>query len=332
MRALVYTAPEQVELRDIPRPSLAAGEVEIAVQMTGICGSDISGFLGHSALRKPGLILGHELVGRTPDGRRVVANPLMSCGVCESCLSGAQNQCVSWRLLGLGQTQGSFAEFVALPASQVFDIPESLPSAQAVLAEPLANLVHVFRISSPAPMFRLAIVGAGTMGALALSVAKLAGARDILIVDVNDERLAVARQLGAAAAMNVTGDGSAAVLQFAGRGFDMVLDASGGAAARQMAFDLCRPGGLVALLGMGAQKSELNFVASIRKEHRVVMSFAYTPGDFRRALNLLIANEVNLDSWTECTALEQGQKAMERMSHAPGATLKMLFEMDAATA
>lgn len=315
-------------MRDEPRPQPGPGEVEVAVQMTGICGSDISGFLGHSALRKPPMILGHELVGWLPDGRRVVANPLISCGHCESCLSGAQNQCVSWRLLGLGKTQGSFAEFVALPESQVFPIPDALPSSQAVLAEPLANLVHVFRIAAPSPMFRLAIVGAGTMGALALSVAKLAGARDVLIVDVNDERLAVARKLGAKTAMNCAGEEqSAAVLAFAGRGFDMVLDASGGAAARQMAFDLTRPGGMVALLGMGAQKSELNFVASIRKEHRVVMSFAYTPGDFRRALDLLIGNEVNLDAWTEHATLEQGQKALDKMSHAPGATLKMLFEV-----
>ena len=328
MRALVYTAPEKVEMQTQPRPKAGESEIEIAVQMAGICGSDISGFLGHSALRRPPLILGHELVGWLPDGRRVVANPLMSCGVCDSCLSGAQNLCVSWRLLGLGQTQGSFAEFVALPSSQVHEIPEALPSARAVLAEPLANLVHLYRIASPSPMFRLAIVGAGTMGALALLVGKLAGARDVLLVDVNDGRLAVARKLGAAAAVNTgSAEGVAEAQRFAGRGFDMVIDASGGAPARQMAFDLCRPGGLVALLGMGAQKSEVNFVASIRKEHRVAMSFAYTLVDFRRSLDLLIAGEIDLGPWTEQAPLEEGQKAFERMSHAPGATLKMLLEV-----
>ncbi len=330
MRALVYTAPEIVEMKNQPRPQAAAGEVEIAVQLAGICGSDISGFLGHSALRCPPLVLGHELVGWLPDGRRVVANPLISCGDCDSCLAGTQNLCVSWRLLGLGNTQGSFAEIVALPASQVHEIPETLPSARAVLAEPLANLVHLYRIASPAPMFRLAIVGAGTMGALALLVGKLAGARDVLLVDVNDDRLAVARQLGASAGVNtVNPEGVLEAQGLAGRGFDMVLDASGGASARQMAFDLCRPGGLVALLGMGAQKSELNFVASIRKEHRVVMSFAYTPADFERSLELLISGEIDITSWTERAPLEQGQQAFERMSHAPGATLKMLLEVAA---
>ena len=328
MRALVYTAPEKVEMQDQPRPKVLPGEVEVAVQMAGVCGSDISGFLGHSALRKPPLVLGHELVGWMPDGRRVVANPLISCGVCDPCLSGTQNLCVAWRLLGLGQTQGSFAEFVALPASQVHEIPDALVSLQAVMAEPLANLVHLFRIVGPAPMFRLAIVGAGTMGALALLVGKLTGARDVLVVDVNDDRLATARKLGSAAAVNTgTPDGVAEAQGLAGRGFDVVIDASGSAPARQMAFDLCRPGGVVALLGMGTQKSEVNFVASIRKEHRVTMSFAYTPVDFRRALDLLIAGQIDIANWTEKLPLEQGQVALERMSHRPGSALKMLLEV-----
>jgi 2-desacetyl-2-hydroxyethyl bacteriochlorophyllide A dehydrogenase len=331
MRALVYMAPEKVEIQDLPRPQAAAGETEIAVQISGICGSDISGFLGHSALRRPPLVLGHELVGWLPDGRRVVANPLVSCGVCEACLSGAQNLCVSWRLLGLGQTQGSFTEFVTLPSSQVYEIPDALPSARAVLAEPMANVVHLFRIAAPAALFRLAIVGGGTMGALALLVGKLAGARDALLVDVNDDRLGVARKLGAAAAINTgSADGATEARKLAGRGFDVVIDASGSAPARQMAFDLCRTGGLVALLGMGAQKSEVNFVASIRREHRVVMLFAYTPVDFRRALDLLIAGEIELDQWTEQVPLEQGQKAFERMSSSPGPTLKMLLEIASA--
>jgi len=166
------------------------------------------------------------------------------------------------------------------------------------------------------------------MGILALLVGKLVGGRSILTVDVNDDRLATAHKLGAAAVIN-TGvtSGFEEAQRIAGRGFDLVIDASGSATARQVAFDLCRSGGVVALLGMGTQKSEINFVASIRKEHRVIMSFAYTPVDFRRALDLLIAGEINIDPWTELMPLEQGQLAFERMSHAPGSTLKMLLEV-----
>jgi threonine dehydrogenase-like Zn-dependent dehydrogenase len=326
MRTLVYTGPEKLMMEDRPRPVVGAGEVEVGIEVAGICGSDISGFLGHSALRKPGLVMGHELVGRSRDGKRVVANPLISCGHCEACVAGAQNLCATWRLLGAGQTPGSFAEFVALPSGQLHEIPESLPSSRAILTEPLANIVHLLRIVSPPPFFRLAIVGAGTMGALALAGALRVGARDIMVVDVNDERLAIMKTMGASAAINTASEeGVAEAQKLAGRGFDFVLDASGSGPARQMAFDLCRPGGQVCLLGMGAQKSEVNFVTSIRKEHRVVMSFAYTPADFRRALDLLIAGEIDLTPWTLKLPLEDGQRAFERMTHAPGPALKMVL-------
>jgi len=315
-------------MQEQPRPSALAGDEEIAIQVAGVCGSDISGFLGHSALRKPPLVLGHELVGRRRNGRRVVANPLVSCGHCNACISGAQNLCDSWKLLGLGTTPGTFAEYVALPSAQVYEVPDSLTSEQAILAEPLANIVHMLRIVAPPPFFRFAIVGAGTMGALALLASLRIGARDVLAVDVNDERLAIMRQLGASAVVNVSGAEQAEQAKSAaGRGYDVVLDASGSAAARQMAFYLCRPGGQVVLLGMGTQRSEVNFVTSIRKEHRVVMSFAYTPADFRRSLDLLIAGEINLTPWTVRMPLERGQEAMERMSHNPGVALKMMLQV-----
>lgn len=328
MRALVYMAPEKVELADYPRPTLAPGEAEVRVEVAGVCGSDISGFLGHSSIRKPPLIMGHEFVGQLADGRRVVANPLISCGRCTACLSGAQNLCDSWRLLGAGQTQGTFAESVAVPSSQIYALPETVPSSLAIFTEPLANIVHMFRLISPAPLFRLAIVGAGPMGALTLALSRLLGARETMIVDVNDQRLQIMKSIGAAATVNTASpEGLAEALRLAGRGFDVVIDASGSAPARQMAFDLCRAGGQVCLLGLAAQRSEVNFVASIRKEHRVAMSFAYTPVDFQRALDLLIAREVDLTRWMESLPLEKGQQAFEKMSRAPGPTLKMVLEV-----
>jgi 2-desacetyl-2-hydroxyethyl bacteriochlorophyllide A dehydrogenase len=328
MRALVYVAPGRVQLEERPRHKARAGELEIAVEMAGVCGSDIAGFVGHSRRRRPPLVLGHELVGRLVNGHRVVANPLISCRGCRACLSGAQNLCEDWRLLGMDRTDGSFAEFVVLPATQIYEIPEELTAARAVLTEPLANIVHLLRIAAPPPFLRLAIVGGGTMGALALIVAKRTGARDVLVADVSDDRLTTARELGAAATVNTgSAEGAAEARERAGRGFDLVLDSSGSAPARQLAFDLCRAGGTVVLLGMASETSEVNFVTSIRKEHRVVMSFAYTPPDFERALALLRAGEVALDRWTEKFPLEHGQEALERISRAPGATLKVLREI-----
>ena len=329
MRALVYTAPHEVTLEDRPRTLPAAGECEIAIAAAGICGSDISGFLGHSRRRIPPLVLGHELVGRrVADGKRVVANPLISCGRCTACLSWAQNLCVRWRLLGLDKTAGCYQEFVCVPETQVYEVPDKLTDAQAVVAEPLANIVHLFRIAAPLPFFRMGIVGGGTMGSLALLTAKRLGVREVLVQDVSEVRLKTARGMGATLAANVsTEEGREEARKFAGHGLDLVLDASGVGAARQAAFDLCRPGGLVVLLGMGEERSEIDFVTSIRKEHRVAMSFAYTPPDFERALKLLVDGEIDLRPWTVELPLEEGQAAFDQMTKAPGDTLKMLLRV-----
>lgn len=328
MRTLTYTAPHQMLMQDHPRPVPGPGESEISIAVAGICGSDVSGFLGHSARRVPPLVLGHELVGRRSDGQRVVVNPLLSCGHCSACISGSQNLCSSWKLLGMDQTAGCYAEYVAIADSQIYPIPDTLPDQRAALVEPLANIVHLFRIASPAPFFRMGIVGGGTMGALALLTALRLGVREILVQDVSEPRLAVARAMGATLAVNAaTEDGRSEARRFAGHGLDLVLDASGSEAARQSAFDLCRPGGLIVLLGMGKQKSEIDFVTSIRKEHRVAMSFAYTPVDFERSLSLLTSGQVDLTPWTVELPLEEGQKAFEIMTTTPGDTLKMLLRV-----
>ena len=329
MRALVYTAPRHVALEDYPRPRPAAGQSEIAIIAAGICGYDISGFLGESRHRTPPMVMGHELVGRRLDGRRVVANPLISCGHCTACLSGAQNLCADWRLLGTGMTAGCYAEFVSIPESQIYEIPDDLSDARAVMAEPLANVVHLFRIAVPLPFFRLGIVGAGAMGSMALQMAIRLGARETLVQDVSEVRLDTARRMGATLAVNVsTEEGHAEARRFAGHGLDLVLDACGTASARQSAFDICRPGGLAVLLGMSQTRSEIDFATSIRKEHRVAMSFGYTPLDFERSLELLKTGEIDLTSWTAEMPLEQGQQAFNRMSTNPGDTLKMLLRVN----
>ena len=328
MRALVYTAVNVVEMQNRELPKPLAGEILVAIEAAGICGSDMSGFLGHSRRRVPPLVLGHELVGRLPDGRRVVANPLMSCRRCSACLSGALNLCSTWRLLGMDQVSGCFAEFVSVPIEQIYEVSEEMPMTRAVLVEPFANVVHLLRLAAPQPFFRMGIVGAGTMGALTLLAAKRIGAREVLVQDVNNERLTAMREMGATLAVNVsTDEGRNEARRFAGAGLDLVLDASGSSPARQAAFDLCRPGGQVVLLGMAEERSEVDFVTSIRKEHRVVMSFAYTPLDFERSLALLSAGEIDLTPWTAVFPLEEGQRAFNTATQSPGGTLKMVLQV-----
>jgi threonine dehydrogenase-like Zn-dependent dehydrogenase len=333
MRALVYTGPRRMRMENRPRPVVDAGEVEIAVTAAGICGVDLAGFLGRSRHHAPPLILGHELAGCAADGRRVVVNPLTSCGHCAACRRGAENLCAELRLMGMDGKDGCFAEFVAVPEGQVHGIPEAMTDARAVLAEPLANIVHLFRLAAPEPLFRMGIVGAGTMGSLALRMALEQGARAVLVEEVEETRLEAARLMGATLAVNAaTAEGRGAAREFAGYGLDLVVDACGTETARQEAFELCRPGGTVALLGMAETSSRVDFGASIRKEHRVMMSFGYTPGDFERSLALLAEERGDLTPWTLTPwtvemPLEEGQMAFEAMAAARGATLKTILRM-----
>jgi 2-desacetyl-2-hydroxyethyl bacteriochlorophyllide A dehydrogenase len=328
MRALVYTAPRQLELRRLPRPRPAAGEIEIAVTAAAICGSDIAAFLGRSRSRTPPIVLGHELVGRAPDGRRVVVNPFLSCGQCPACRAGQQNLCSAWRLLGMNRTPGCFAQFVAVPATHVHPVPDSLSDARALLAEPLANIVHLFRLAALRPGLRMGIVGAGSMGALALLAARRLGLREVLVEDISQARLDAARRMGAALALDPSTEaGRAEADSFAGDGLDLVLDACGTASARQQAFALCRPAGQVVLLGMADARSEIDFATAIRREQRVVLSFGYTPADFAHSLALIAAGFPDLAPWTAEMPLEAGQKAFEAISGPPGPILKMLLRV-----
>jgi 2-desacetyl-2-hydroxyethyl bacteriochlorophyllide A dehydrogenase len=323
MRALVYASPRKVTVEDWPRPHIVPGEVEIAVTTAGICGADVTGFLGRSRRRKPPLILGHELVGKTAEGRRVVADPLISCGHCAQCIGGNGNLCRNLRLLGMDRTDGCFAEYVAVPTAQVHEIPDELDDARAVLAEPLANVVHLFRLAALRPQLRIGIVGAGTMGSMLLQMALRQGMGEVLVEEVNESRRAAAATMGATLAVNPGTEAR----DFAGSGLDVVVDACGNDEARQETFDLCRPGGTVVLLGLAKERSEINFAASIRNEHRVLMSFGYTKEDFMHSLDLLAARAVDLRPWTAQMALEEGQQAFERMTCARGDTLKMILRV-----
>jgi 2-desacetyl-2-hydroxyethyl bacteriochlorophyllide A dehydrogenase len=338
MKALVLTGPEMLEMRDLPEPTAGEGEVVVRVSSAGICGSDIHGFLGHSPRRRPPLVLGHEAVGTVSAvhpsvsdvaaGQRVYINPLISCGTCDACRNGRENTCASWRLLGMDRVQGAFAEYVAVPASQLRPIPESITDRDAVLAEPFANLVHCFRISMEETPKTMAIFGAGTMGNLALQLAKFRGIDRVFVADTNAQRLDAAGHSGATVIDSNTTDPIETIrAQTDGRGVDYALDAVGVTATRRAAAAVVRRGGRIALLGLGENESSLPFIELIRGEIAIFTTFAYTPADFRESIQHIEGKRVTLCPWSETRPLTEGQACFDKMTHAPGATLKLILRV-----
>jgi 2-desacetyl-2-hydroxyethyl bacteriochlorophyllide A dehydrogenase len=333
MKALVLSGKEKVEMQEVARPRADVGEVLLKVSTAGLCGSDIHGFLGHSPRRKPGLILGHEAVGVVAEigegvhnfnqGQRVYVNPLISCGKCEACANGRQNCCASWRLLGMDRVHGAYAEFVAVPATQLRAIPEGVSDERAVWAEPLANIVHCFRISMGEKPKSMAILGAGTMGSLGVTVAKARGIGKVVVVDKNEARLAAAKEIGADVAINIDQGNAKEQIDRV----DYVFDAIGVTAMRRLALDVCKRGGRIAFLGMGENESSLPFVDMIRNEQAIFTSFAYTPADFAESVRLIESGTGPLLKWMETKPLEEGQQSFLKMTHNPGGTLKLVFRI-----
>ena len=338
MKALVYTGPGRVEIQDVAKPTAGPGDVLLQIQTAAICGSDIHGFLGHSERRKPGLVLGHEAVatiaevhpsvGGWEPGRRVVVNPLITCGRCAACLAGRQNLCATWKVLGLDRVQGTYAEFVALPVSCLYPFPEGLSVQEAVLTEPLANVVHYFRIAMSELPDSLTVLGAGPIGILTLALAKLRGIARVCVVDTNEARLEVARRLRAdAVVLSGREDPVEAVRRWSDGGTEVVIETAGITATRRQAVGCCRRGGRLVFVGLGENDSALPWIEMIRDEKSVFTTFAYTPRDFLTALRIVESRQIDLRSWTETRPLADGQAGFEKIAYAPGSTLKMVFEV-----
>ncbi|HSV72766.1 MAG TPA: zinc-binding dehydrogenase [Chthonomonadales bacterium] len=338
MKALVCTKPRTLEVRDEPEPQPRPDQAVLQVLGTGICGSDMAGFLGHSTRRHPPLILGHEVVGTVLSappgdwpfriGDRVVANPVQACTRCENCRAGKANICSGWILLGMDQEPGAFAERVAVAARNLLPVDPTAPLAQAAMTEPLANGVHLFGLIERHGFGSLAILGGGTQGILLLQLARALGYRRIVVADTNPARLAVARLHGARLAIDPRMQNPAdAVLEWTGgRGVDVAIDAVGSGEVRRWAVAMTRKGGEVLLLGLHEGSSEINFAAVVRHEIRLQGSFCYTEADFRTSQRLLAEGEVNIAAHVVEAPLEEGHAVFERLARDPGDTLKVILK------
>ena len=181
MKALIYEGVEQLGYRDVPDAEPGMGEQLIRVEAVGICGSDMHAYLGHDARRPAPLILGHEaagtLVGGAQDGRRVTVNPLVTCGICPACKNGRENLCPTRQIISMPPREGAFAQFIAMPDSNLVTVPDTVSLSKAALAEPLAVSWHAARLAlaalHPAMERRALVIGGGAIGlaaALALSL------------------------------------------------------------------------------------------------------------------------------------------------------------------
>ena len=318
MSALIYEAPLQMNMRQVPTPVIQPDEALIHVAYSGICGSELSGYEGKNSLRKPPLIMGHEFSGHIeaigsaverPElkvGAAVTANPLVSCRQCRYCLSGKQHLCPNRKLLG-AHLPGSNAEFVAIRADALSLIPNELSLAAAALAEPAACAIHAAALAMPSPEEQGLVVGAGPIGLMVIQALVDRGIKRIFCIDLNAERLAMAEKLGAV---------PATFESLASQPSEIVVDAVGASATRQGCSRVVKSGGRIVWIGLHEADTTLPVNDFIRREITTYGSFAYTPIDFENALQALAQKRITLeDAWTQTEPLENGTACYEKLLH-----------------
>lgn len=264
MKALVKKfAKPGIWLDDVPVPSISDDEVLIKTHKSSICGTDLHIYKWDDWAQKVipvPMVVGHEFMGEIAKigknvkgfkvGDRVCGEGHITCGQCPNCRKGKRHLCSNTKGLGVNR-HGSFAEFFNIPAENVFPLPDLIPDDIAAIFDPYGNAVHT-ALSFDLVGEDVLITGAGPIGIMAAAVAKHAGARNIVITDVNEYRLDLARKMGATCAINVSKTSLPEIMKTLGisYGFTVGLEMSGNSQAFSTLLESMQPGGKVALLGI----------------------------------------------------------------------------------
>jgi 2-desacetyl-2-hydroxyethyl bacteriochlorophyllide A dehydrogenase len=326
MPALVYEAPRVMTVRRIPVPVPRPDEVLIEVEYSGICGSELSGFLGQSSIRQPPLVFGHEVSGRIAAlgsdvesswdfavGDEVTANPLVSCGRCDFCTQGRQQLCPRRLLLGASLPGGN-AAYVAVPASAVLPLPAGMSLAVAAMVEPVAFALRAVEVSAATPGSSVLVVGAGAIGLFILQVLAASGVRTRYVVERNPDRLAMAVSLGCIPLDPGDRELRVVVSEITGgQGVDVAFDAVGTTSTRRECLLSLAPGGTLVLAGLHSDETELPLNTAVRQELVIRGAFAYSPVHFRRGLAWLADGTVGLQEGVVVARLDEGQRWYEQL-------------------
>lgn len=324
MKALIYTAPEQLEYQDFADPVARAGEALITVDSVGVCGSDMHAFLGHDDRRPAPLILGHEAAGTTDQGRRVTINPLVTCGTCRLCLSGRDNLCLNRQIISMPPREGVFAERVAMPESNLIDVPDNVPLSKATLAEPIACGWHAARIGreqihgSPNAV-RALVIGGGAIGVGAALSLIAQGSKNVCLVEPNALRHGYLKSQTEIKVLDSDDLGDDAC-------FDMVIDGVGYEATRKLASAKVSPGGTVVHIGLGSATGGIDARRMTLQEIAFIGSYTYTAADFRETAAAMFEGRLGTLDWFEKRPLKDGQQAFFDIRNGQVAAPKIILK------
>jgi L-iditol 2-dehydrogenase len=295
MLAVRLYAPRDLRASQEPDPVPRPGESLLRVDAMGICGSDLHWFteggIGPVRLDRP-VVPGHEMGGTIAAGprrgERVALEPCLPCGRCRYCLAGWVNLCPTGRFSGQGDVDGGLRQLMAWPTHLLFPVPDMITDEQVPLLEPLLICLHADYLRPVRGGDRVAVVGCGPIGLLQIQVAALGGPSHILGVEPLAHRRDAALAFGASEAVAAAGPETA-------HDFDVVFEASGTPGAVTAAFDLCRPGGTVVLLGIPDEDTTTFTASTARRKGLTIMLVRRSVPVHERGIRLVEAGRIRLD-------------------------------------
>jgi len=315
MKAAVLNAPNQLELKNLPDPQPSRDEVVIKVMACGVCPTDVRKFYGRSSCKLP-ITLGHEIGGvvsmvgdkvqNVKVNDRVTTVADIPCGYCFYCLQNEPNYCLNLKSIGYGTDKiepldGGYAQFVKVPAASVLKVPETMSFEDATYVEPLSCAVRTMEIANAQIDECAGVVGDGRMGLLHFQLLRLLGLKQLFMVGIMDDRLALAKKMGAIA-INALKDSAAEVIsKHVENGLDVIIDTTGDPTAIGNSQTLLGAGGRLILFASSPSGSRVPIDPNLVHYKELTITGAYSNGsrmDWVKAIDLIASGKVDVRSLT----------------------------------
>jgi L-iditol 2-dehydrogenase len=342
VKSLLLKKYNEFTIADTAIPELKPGWVLIKVAACGICGSDVHGMDGSTGRRQPPVIMGHEASGVIykigPEvsgwkiGDRVTFDSTISCGECFYCRRSEINLCENRRVMGVScdeyKQNGAFAEFVAVPSHILYAIPDKISFEQAAMVEAVSVAVHAAAISNIRQNDTAVVIGCGMIGLLCVQALKAAGCGKVIAIDMVDEKLKLAAELGA----DLTLKSNESVLiqkilnETENRGADIVFEVVGIESTVNLAIDLTRKGGTVTLVGNLAPEIKFPLQKVVTRQIKVQGSCA-SAGEYPLCLELIASGKIKVDPLISKVApLEEGNDWFHRLYNKEAGLMKVILK------
>lgn len=335
MKAIQYLGANHIGVNGIPVPETPKGWAKIKVSHAGICGTDLNIYAGTHPRAKAPLVMGHEFSGILENdtsvlkkGERVTVYPLISCGRCTPCQTGNAHVCNTLGLYGI-DVDGGFAEYAFVPEENLVRLPDALSLKVGALIEPIAVAVHTLRETAFTPGDNALVFGAGTIGLCTALTLRLSGAREIVVAESDESRLALAKKLGFETINPMKTDIAAFTAEKTnGDGFDRVYDCAGAQPVAASLLDVIKVRGQIVIVASYKKPAELPLFKGMAKETSIHFVRVYRKKDVEIAAQIAVREPLYAEIITHVLPPEKAQEGFDLLFTKGTGAIKVMYQFN----